>query len=63
MRNRRFNIQPALNALSQNRAIADYNASQMNTNTGANMAYRLQSAIGLDRGIENLYSQASNVQS
>lgn len=63
MRNRRFNIQPALNALSQNRAIADYNASQMNTNTGANMAYRLQSAIGLDRGIENLYSQASNIQS
>lgn len=62
MRNRRFNINPALAALSQNRAISDYNASQMNTNTGANMAYRLQSAIGLDRGIENLFSQASNVQ-
>lgn len=63
MRKRRFNINPALAALSQNRAISDYNASQMNTNTGANMAYRLQSAIGLDRGIENLYSQASNIQS
>lgn len=62
MRNRRFNIQPALNALSQNRAIADYNASQMNTNTGANMAYRLQSAVNLDRGVENLFSQASNIQ-
>lgn len=62
MRNRRFNIQPALNALSQNRAIGDYNASQMNTNTGANMAYRLQSAVNLDRGIENLFSQASNIQ-
>lgn len=62
MRNRRFNIQPALNALSQNRAIGDSNASQMNTNTGANMAYRLQSAVNLDRGIENLFSQASNIQ-
>lgn len=62
MRNRRFNIQPALNALSQNRAIGDYNASQMNTNTGANMAYRLQSAVNLDRGVENLFSQASNIQ-
>lgn len=63
MRNRRYDITPALRELSTSRAISDYNASQSNTNTGANMAYRLQSAVGLDKAIANLYSQASNMQS
>ena len=63
MRNRRYDITPALRELSTSRAISDYNASQSNTNTGANMAYRLQSAVGLDKAIANLYSQASNIQS
>lgn len=62
MRNRRYDITPALRELSTSRAISDYNASQSNTNTGANMAYRLQSAVGLDKAIANLYSQASNIQ-
>lgn len=62
MRNRRYDITPALRELSTSRAISDYNASQSNTNTGANMAYRLQSAVGLDKAIANLYSQASNMQ-
>lgn len=63
MRNRRYDITPTLRELSTSRAISDYNASQSNTNTGANMAYRLQSAVGLDKAIANLYSQASNMQS
>lgn len=63
MRNRRYDITPALRELSTSRAISDYNANQSNTNTGANMAYRLQSAVGLDKAIANLYSQASNMQS
>ena len=63
MRNRRYDITPALRELSTSRAISDYNASQSNTNTGANMAYRLQSAVGLDKAIANLYNQASNMQS
>lgn len=62
MRNRRYDITPALRELSTSRAISDYNANQSNTNTGANMAYRLQSAVGLDKAIANLYSQASNMQ-
>lgn len=62
MRKRRYDIEPAKQALAQNRAISDYNASQMNTNTGANMAYRLQSAVGLDKATSDLYSQASNIQ-
>lgn len=62
MRNRRYDITPTLRELSTSRAISDYNASQSNTNTGANMAYRLQSAVGLDKAIANLYSQASNMQ-
>lgn len=62
MRNRRYDITPALRELSTSRAISDYNAGQSNTNTGANMAYRLQSAVGLDKAIANLYSQASNIQ-
>lgn len=62
MRNRRYDITPALRELSTSRAISDYNAGQSNTNTGANMAYRLQSAVGLDKAIANLYSQASNMQ-
>lgn len=63
MRNRRYDITPALRELSTSRAISDYNASQSNTNTGANVAYRLQSAVGLDKAIANLYNQASNMQS
>lgn len=63
MRNRRYDITPTLRELSTSRAISDYNAGQSNTNTGANMAYRLQSAVGLDKAIANLYSQASNMQS
>lgn len=63
MRNRRYDITPALRELSTSRAISDYNAGQSNTNTGANMAYRLQSAVGLDKAIANLYNQASNMQS
>lgn len=62
MRKRRFDIDPALQQLKTNRAVSDYNASQSNTNTGSNMAYRLQSAVGLDKATTDLYSQASNIQ-
>lgn len=62
MRKRRFDIDPALKQLGTNRAVSDYSASQQNTNTGSNMAYRLQSAINLDKQTTDLYSQASNIQ-
>jgi hypothetical protein len=41
MSDRRFNIDPAVEDITRNRAISNYNAGQMNTNTGANLAYRL----------------------
>ena len=61
MRRRRFDINPAIQDITRNRAISDYNASQLNTNTGANMAYRLQSAIARNNAIADLRSQESNV--
>lgn len=62
MRKRRFDTAPAQRQIIENRAIGDYNASRMNTNTGANLAYRLQTAIGMDKSISDLYNQASNIQ-
>lgn len=61
MSGRRFNIDPAVEDITRNRAISNYNAGQMNTNTGANLAYRLQSAVNTDRAIAGLRSQESNV--
>lgn len=60
MRRRRYNINPAIEDLNRNRATSNYNASQINTNTGANLAYRLQSAVNTDRAIASLRSQESN---
>lgn len=61
MSGRRFNIDPAVEDITRNRAISNYNAGQMNTNTGANLAYRLQSAVNTDRAIASLRSQESNI--
>lgn len=61
MRRRSYNISPAIEDLNRNRATSNYNASQINTNTGANLAYRLQSAVNTDRAIASLRSQESNV--
>lgn len=61
MRRRRYDINPAIEDLNRNRATSNYNASQINTNTGANLAYRLQSAVNTDRAIASLRSQESNV--
>lgn len=61
MRRRRYDISPAIEDLNRNRATSNYNASQINTSTGANLAYRLQSAVNTDRAIASLRSQESNV--
>ena len=44
-RSRKANIQPMLRKIAQNMATSNYNASQVSPNTGAGLAYRLQSAI------------------
>lgn len=61
MRNRRFNINPAVRDMERNRATANYNASQFNTNTGANLVYSLQNASNVNRAIADLRAQESNV--
>lgn len=59
MRRRRFNINPAIEDLNRSRAVSNYNAEQINPNTGANLAYRLQNAIGTNRAIAGLRAQES----
>lgn len=61
MANRKFDISPAKRAIRENRSISNYNAANYNPNTGANLAYRLQSQIAADKAITNLYSTASNI--
>lgn len=61
MANRKFDISPAKRAIRENRSISNYNAANYNPNTGANLAYRLQSQIAADKAIADLYSTASNV--
>lgn len=61
MANRKFDISPAKRAIRENRSISNYNATNYNPSTGANLAYRLQSQIAADKAIADLYSTASNV--
>ena len=61
MRNRRFDIAPAMRDIERNRATSNYDAAQMNTNTGANLAFRLQNASNANRAIADIRSQESNV--
>ena len=63
MANRKFDISPAKRAIRENRSISNYNAANYNPNTGANLAYRLQSQIAANKAIADLYSTASNVNS
>lgn len=60
MARRRYDINPELEDITRNRAVSNYNASQFNTGTGANMAYRLQSAVNTDRAISSLRAKANN---
>lgn len=61
MANRKFDISPAKRAIRENGSISNYNAANYNPNTGANLAYRLQSQIAANKAIADLYSTASNV--
>ena len=58
---RRLDITPAIQDLGRNRATSNYNASQLNTNTGTNLAYRLQSAIAQNNAIADLRATENNV--
>lgn len=49
MGRRRFNINPLLRDIEQNRNAANYSASQYKTNTGHDTAFRLQTAIAANK--------------
>ena len=61
MSNRRYDINPVLRDIERNRVISNYNADQMNTNTGANLAFRLQNAANTARAIADVRAQESNI--
>ncbi len=61
MRRRRYDVTPELESIRRNRAVSNYNANQFNTNTGANLAYRLQSAVNADRATADALTRASNI--
>ena len=61
MGGRRYDIRPVINDINRNRAVANYNASQVNTNTGANMAYMLASQANANNAISAARAAESNV--
>lgn len=56
---RRYDVAPLLNAIRKGTASNNYAMSQYNTNTGANLAYRLQNAIKANNAISGAYADAA----
>lgn len=57
---RRTNINPIIDANRQARSIANYNASNLNSDTGANLALRSQMAVDEYRNNANLFATKQN---
>jgi len=51
-----YNIDPQLAEINKTNAIARYNQANINPNTGAGMAYGLQSAVARNNALGNVYS-------
>ena len=60
MSRRRYNIDPLLRDIETNRNVANYAASQQRTNTGQDMAFRLQNAIATNKAIAAARAAESN---
>lgn len=60
MGRRRYNIDPLLRDIETNRNVANYVASQQRTNTGQDMAFRLQNAIATNKAIAAARAAESN---
>lgn len=60
MSRRRYNIDPLLRDIETNRNVANYAASQQRTNTGQDMAFRLQNAIATNKAITAARAAESN---
>lgn len=57
-----YNIEPLLREINRSNAMSRYNMANINPNTGANMAYGLQSAVNRDRAIASAYAQKNNAE-
>lgn len=57
-----YDIDPLLRQISSSDAIARYNMANMNPNTGANMAFGIQSAVTRNNAMANAYSQKNNAE-
>ena len=57
-----YNIDPILREATLSDRIARYNMANINPNTGANMAFGLQSAINRNKAIANAYATKNNAE-
>lgn len=57
-----YNIDPILREATLSDRIARYNMSNINPNTGANMAFGLQSAVNRNKTIANAYATKNNAE-
>ena len=56
---RRYDVRPTVDAIRRGVASSNYAASQNNTNTGANLAFRLQNAVKANNAITGAYADAA----
>ena len=57
-----YNIDPILREATLSDRIARYNMANINPNTGANMAFGLQSSVNRNKAIANAYATKNNVE-
>lgn len=57
-----YNIDPILKEATLSDRIARYNMANINPNTGANMAFGLQSAVNRNKAIANAYATKNNAE-
>lgn len=57
-----YNIDPLLEQITMSDRISRYNMANINPNTGANMAFGLQSAVNRNKAIANAYATKNNAE-
>lgn len=57
-----YNVDPILREATLSDRIARYNMANINPNTGANMAFGLQSAVNRNKAIANAYATKNNAE-
>lgn len=57
-----YNIDPLLEQITMSDRISRYNIANINPNTGANMAFGLQSAVNRNKAIANAYATKNNAE-